>query len=203
MIDRIREYSMCGALAVLMLAGMGAQAARADLKADVNSALSAGTHPEAVQAVGKVTSDNPNDADKVADLVTSIITESDAADYAVEIARACAKASNPGDCTKKVVTQFVRSFPASKDKIVAAVVAAGPTPEIVAAALQSISPAAGPLGPPGPATVIISPGVGVNAPQGPFVKGPNSTRLGQVFGLTPTTETMTSPEEPVFDEQFE
>lgn len=201
MIERIREYSMCGALAVLMLVGMGAQAARADLAADINSALGAGTHPQAVQAVGKVASDNPNDADKIADLVTSIITESDAPDYAAEVARACAKASNVSECTKKVVTQFVRSFPASSDKIVSAVVAAGRTPEIVAAALQSITPAAGqPLGPPGPFAVIISPGVGVNAPQGPAPKGPNSTRLLQVFGLQPTTETKTSPDQPTFED---
>lgn len=191
-------------IAAALLAGVWASGASADIASDVTGALSAPTAAAknaALSNLGKANGGNLSLFTQLSQLVASGVTGTGAAGAAGALAAACGTVPDNAAITRVLVSTFVARHPGSGGDIFAAIVGAGCSTEVAAATLQSsLSTAAGQALSLVPTLPANNPGTGVNLLQEAFVKSLNTTRLGNVEGITPTQEGPQSPTDPRYDE---
>ena len=190
-------------VATALLAGVWATGANATIQSDVTGALGAPTAEAknaALSSLGKANAGNLSVFTQVARLAASGVTSTGAAGAAGALAKgAFGEVADNAALTRILITAFVQAHPGAGGDIFAAIIAAGGSPEVAAATLQStLATAAGQALSLVPTLPANNPGTGVNLLQEAFVKSLNTTRLGNVSGeqIQPSAAAPQSTAEP-------
>ena len=203
--DKMHKGIKTLGFAAALLAGVWASGASADIQSDVTGALSAPTAAAknaALQNLGKANAGNLPVFTQLAQLAASGVTSTGAAGAVGALAKgAFGEVPDNAALTRILISTFVQAHPGAGGDIFAAVIAAGGSAEVAAAALQStLATAAGQALSLVPTLPANNPGTGVNLLQEALVKSLNTTRLGHVEGeIPPSAEAPQSQSDPEFE----